>query len=268
MITPEEKRIISKTLSAPLLLEGAISPEDLLKFKIKVFSGWRNTRTYPGGKILFDEFTEDLKKYIKDCLMEYFPNSIPTLDVSWNDVKIFGNIYITTSEYGLHTDAFSEYVIKNKKSFYVKNIVIPLDVCGFELENPYINNLILMKNRLIDYDKTFQKNTNREWYVKYQKNITDYSNIDWIDETGQSMNLDPNKMYITQEQYNNHLSHIEEKQILDSFIIDKAFKFNPGNIIVHDTTQAHITGHMKYNMSEVTNKAGIRLSLRVPLDAI
>ena len=31
------------------------------------------------------------------------------------DIKIFGNIYITTSEYGIHTDAFTEHVIKNKK---------------------------------------------------------------------------------------------------------------------------------------------------------
>lgn len=268
MITPNEKSLIAKTLRDPLVYNDVISSHDLLNFKKAVFAGWNDCRSYKGGKIIFNNFNENTKKFIVSFLKEFFPHSIPTLDMPWDDVKIFGNIYITTSEYGIHTDAFTEEVLKKNKEVNLKNVIIPFDVCGWGLEQPNINNLILMRNRLIDYDKTFQKGSTDEWHVRYQDNVTDYNNLDWVDENGRSMNLDPDKMYITDDEYNTHLTHIKDKKILESFVLDKAVKYTPGSLIVHDTTQVHVTGHMETARSKVTNKAGIRLFLRTPLSSI
>lgn len=267
MLTTKIKNNIKKYLSKSSLHEDVIPDSELDNLRKAVFAGWTDSRTYPGGKMIFNNFTETTQQYIKDFLISYFPDKLPDTDLPWDDVKIFGNIYITPSEYGIHTDAFTQQVIE-KGEVNLKNVIIPLYVCGSNINHPYINNLILMKNRLIDYDKTFQKNSKKQWHVKYQENITDYSNLDWVDENGNSMNLDHNKMYISDGEYQKYLSHIKNKETLESFKIEKAAKFNTGNIIVHDTTQVHVTGQMNYEDAFVSNKAGIRLFLRVPLSSI
>lgn len=267
MLTTEIKNNIKKHLTKSSLHENIISELELNNLRKVVFSGWTDSRTYPGGKIIFNNFNDKTQHYLKDFLISYFPDSLPDTSLSWDDVKIFGNIYITPSEYGIHTDAFTKHVIDNSE-VNLKNVIIPLYVCGNDIDHPYINNLILMQNRLIDYDKTFQKNSTKQWHVKYQDNITDYSALEWVDENGNYMNLDPDKMYISNDEYQKYLSHIKNKEILESFKIEQAAKFKTGNIIVHDTTQVHVTGQMRYGDAFVSNKAGVRLFLRVPLSSI
>jgi hypothetical protein len=73
--------------------------------------------------------------------------------------------------------------------------------------------------------------------------------------------VDPNKRYISDQECNNHFNSIKDKQVLDSFIIEKVAKFEVGNIILHDSCQVHVTGNMSYKDSVVTNKIGVRFGV-------
>lgn len=268
MITEEIKNKLIKTFYKPLDFDNRFSSEEILNLKKILMSNWTETRSYKGGKILFGGFTPYLRNYLKNMLIEMFPEGIPGNNYPWDDVSIWGNVYFTSGEYGIHTDAFEEHVIASG-NINIKNIIIPLDVAGFNIEHPLINNLILMKNRLVDYDSTFQKSTSSQWSVKYQKNITNYDNLNWLDEDGNSMNLDNNKMYISEQDYDSHLSHIKEKQILDGFVIDTIYKYNTGSVLFHDSCQVHVTGRMMLDKScYVSNKMGVRLALRVPISSM
>lgn len=265
MLTQTIKEKIKNNLSHSLFYENIINEDDLKNLTKKVFGGWSESRTYSGGKIIFDSFDYQTQNYIKDFLQSYFPEFVPgSKSIPWEKITTYGNIYITPTEYGLHTDAFSSNVI-SKNEVTLKNIIIPLYVCGLETENPDINNLILMKNRIVDYSKNFQKNL-KSWTVKYQDTVTDYKNLNWTDENGNDLHVQHDQMYITDEDYQRHLSHITNKEILESFQIEKIAKFNTGNIIIHDTTQVHVTSNMKKKDCFVSNKAGLRLSLRISLD--
>lgn len=268
MITEEIKTKLKKTFYKPLTYKDILSSKEVYDLKKVLMSNWTETRNYKGGKILFGGFNEYLRDYLKNMLQSLYPNGIPGIDFPWDDISIWGNVYFTSGEYGIHTDAFEEHVIASG-NINLKNIIIPLDVAGLNIEHPNVNNLVLMQNRLIDYDTTFQKNTNAQWKVKYQKNITDYTGLDWINVNGNSMNLDPNQQYISDSDYLNHLAHIRQRQTLDSLIIDELFKYNVGSILFHDSCQVHVTGRMQIDLNTyVSNKMGVRLALRVPINSI
>jgi len=267
MITEELKIGLRKTFHQTILKKSIFSADEILDLKIKLFSNWQSSRTYPGGKILFNNFTPCIKNYMLRLLTERFPEGVPGTSIPWSETTLGGNIYITSSEYGLHTDAFQESaLLENCISF--KNIIIPLDVCGFDLDEQYVNNIIFMKNRLINYDSTFQKNTKKAWSVKLQQNIVNYDYLEWFNESGQALTVDPNKQYITDQDYNNHFKSITNRESLDGFIMEKIAKFDVGNMIIHDSCQVHVTGNMKYKNSTVTNKIGVRLGIYTQLSNI
>lgn len=267
MITEELKIGLRKTFHETILKNSIFSADEVLDLKIKLFANWQSSRTYPGGKILFNSFTPYVKNYMLGLLTERFSEGVPGTSIPWSETTLGGNIYITSSEYGLHTDAFQESaLLENCISF--KNIIIPLDVCGFNLDEPYINNIIFMKNRLINYDSTFQKNTKKPWSVKLQQNIVNYDNLEWCDNHGQPLKIDPDRQYITDTEYNDYFKSITHREALDGFIIEKIAKFNVGNIIIHDSCQVHVTGNMKYKNSTVTNKIGVRLGVYTQLSNI
>ena len=267
MITEQLKNGLRNTFHETILKKSIFSESEIIDLTKKLFSNWQSSRTYQGGKFLFDDFTPYMNKYLLDLISEKIPEGVPGTVLPWSEVHIdFSNIYVTSSEYGLQTDAFQEWALKkNKISF--KNIIIPLGVCGKRLEEENINNVIFMKNRYINYDSSFQKNPTNEWFVQMQKNIVNYDDLEWFDDKGEIMNIDSNKQYITDEQYITHLSSLE-RQVLDGFIIEKIAKFDVGNMIIHDSCQTHVTGNMRYKNSAVTNKMGVRLSIVTDLSNI
>jgi len=267
MIDQIIKDKLKKTFCRPLTFNDVFSSSDILNLKKELMANWTETRSYKGGKILFGGFNNHIKSYLKSMLIEMYPAGVPGIDFPWDDISIWGNVYFTSGEYGIHTDAFEQHVVASG-NINIKNVIIPLDVTGENLDEPFINNLILMKNRLIDYDSTFQKSSNHQWSVKYQKNITDYSNLDWLDEKGVPMNVDTDKMLISNEEYLHHLTHIKEKRILEGFVFDDAYKYAVGSMLFHDSCQVHVTGHMKFKGSYVTNKMGVRLALRLPISSL
>jgi hypothetical protein len=268
MITDQLKDGLKRTFHETVLKTSVFSADEILDLKKKLFSNWQASRSYQGGKILFNQFTPYIKNHVIDILKEKFPNGIPGIPFDWSTLSIGGNIYITSSEYGLHTDAFQESSLVEENKISFKNIIIPLDVCGINLEKEYINNVIFMKNRLINYDSTFQKNSKKPWTVKLQQNIYDYSTLEWYDDHGELLQVDSNKMYISDQEYDNHFNSIKDKQVLDSFIIEKIAKFEVGNIIVHDSCQVHVTGNMSYKDSMVTNKIGVRFGVYTDISNI
>jgi hypothetical protein len=269
MLNESVKENIKKTFHHSLASKEVLSASDILSIKKLGLTNWNKTRSYPGGKIIFSFFeNQEIKKYFLDLFKNLYPKGIPGINYPWEEVTIAGNLYITPSEYGLHTDSFSKDDLKFGL-VVIKNIIIPLEVCGNNIDHPYINNFILMKNRVIDYESNFQKNSPKLFHCVHQDMVSEYNEIKWYDDRGNILLVDPDRCYISKEDLENHLSHIKEKSTLDGFIIESIFKFNVGDIIIHDGCQAHMTGHLNYKPKiHITNKMGIRLALMIPLDAL
>jgi len=75
-------------------------------------------------------------------------------------------------------------------------------------------------------------------------------------------------MLIINEEYIHPLTHIKELRSLEGFVFDEAYKYTVGSILFHDSCQVHVTGHMKFKNSYVTNKMGVRLALRLPISSL
>jgi hypothetical protein len=268
MISENLKEKLRKNLSESQYFTEIFSSQQIYNFQKILLSGWTKTRSYMGGKILFDNFTKECKEYFLGVFKEISPHSIIGTNVPWDTVSLGGNVYITPTEYGLHTDAFTQGHI-DQGEVTLKNITIPLSVAGNNIDNPSINNLMVFENRLLDTDHTFQKGkqASEAWKVQYQQNLLDYSDLEFYDRNGNVLQVDVNKQYITDQEYAQHFTHIN-RTILDGFKIEKTCHYDVGSMIVHDSTQAHATGHMHQGESFVANKMGVRFSLKARINSL
>jgi len=245
-----------KYFSKSRLIGNFINQEEFDAILFSMFTSFKRYRHYKGGTFKFEKFDTDIAKNI---LWPKLKKILPWLS---NKDILDGNGYITATNYALHMDSCNPSVYFNSNQLSVKSFILPLFTC--KPDNKKESQFVLMENRLLGWECNFS-NTKSNVNMTYQKNVESYENLPWLDCNGKKLNLDSNKFYISDDIYNNHLSHIP-KETYHSMKIENIFNFTEKSIIIFDPYQAHVTGNK--NWSNTNLKGGIRFNINKKVDAL
>ena len=241
---------LPKYFSPAETIEDFFTEEEHLQCMMQMFNTFTRPRHYKGGTFKMEKFDAyPIWKIVYPKLKEKF-------DWLREDDILDGNGYITATNYALHMDSCNPSIYFNNNQIAIKSFLIPLFVCQPNEERDA--SFVLFKNRLLGWECNFS-NGNNDVKMTYQKNVSSYDGLPWIDANGDPMEIDSTKLAVTEEVYNDHLSHLP-KETCHGMVLESIQPYKPRSILIFDPYQPHATGDK--NWSKTRLKGGIRFNIQ------
>jgi len=239
------------------VIENFLTEEELQQIMMHMFHTFQRPRHYKGGTFKFEKFDSN---FIWEILYPKLKHVFTWLSKS--DI-LDGNGYITGTNYSLHMDSCNPSVYFNTNQLAVKSFILPIFVC--KPENNRDSKFILFRNRLLGWECNFSNGSSNDVNLAYQKNVTSYTDLPWLDVDGNKLNLNHNKLSVSEDFYNDHLSHLP-KETFYGMELEEIVPFKPHDIIIFDPYQPHITGDKKWSKTNL--KGGIRFNIQRKIDKL
>jgi len=229
--------------------------EELDQMLFQLFHTFTKHRHYGGGTFKLEKFDEyPIWKLVYPKLKQRF-------DWLREDDILTGNGYITATNYALHMDSCNPVTYLNGGQIAIKSFLVPLFVCqpNFVQEKRDAS-FVLFKNRLLGWECNFSNGESNNVKMTYQKNVTSYDGLPWIDAQGKPMQLDTTKLHpSTDEIYQTHLKQLP-KETYYGMEVESVQPYNPGSILIFDPYQPHVTGNKDWSNTRL--KGGIRFNIQ------
>lgn len=212
-----------------------------------MFRHTKNWRLGGAGNIFYSgNLDKVVKKFYKQISKHV------NLDIVTN---VRGNYFLTPHQYGFHTD-MPERTDKTYKTGDVafKSILIPL----FKKPEECRCHIFFFKERLISYGTTLDKGPTKSH--SFYDSYSSYQDIDFIyDVKGQRRDYQhSNFNQDIYDDYNMSATSLIERY--EGFNIEKVLNWEPGSMIVFDTSQLHCSNRGLKGMKSFKIKAGLRIS--------
>jgi hypothetical protein len=233
------------------LVEDFFTDDELDALLFQVFKTFTRHRHYNGGTFKLEKFDNAaVWKMLYPKLKEKF---------EWlrEDDLLDGNAYITATNYALHMDSCNPSIYFNNNQIAVKSFLVPLFVC--KPDNNKDASFVLFKNRLLGWECNFSNGSTNDVKMAFQKNVTSYDDLPWLDADGNSMKLDTSKLAVTEEVYNDHLKHLP-KETCYGMELESIQAYKPNSILIFDPYQPHATGDKDWSKTKL--KGGIRFNIQ------
>lgn len=253
--------IMPKFFGKAEFIPNFFSDEELDTILFQLFRTFTKHRHYGGGTFKLEKFDEyPIWKMLYPKLKEH---------INWirEDDILTGNGYITATNYALHMDSCNPVTYLNANQIAIKSFIIPLFVCQPEnIKDERDSSFVLFKNRLLGWECNFSNGSSNDVKMTYQKNVTSYDDLPWIDKHGKSMKLDTSKMHESTEAiYKDHLKQLPEETYY-GMEVETILPYKPGGIIVFDPYQPHVTGNKDWSKTRL--KGGIRFNIQRKVDKL
>jgi len=266
---------LKKYLGESFVLENALTDDELEEITISIFKDVKGFRTFTGGSLIWARLTHDTLDLVWNIIYPKLKKELTWLEKEnycnhesspwcWEH-QLNGNGYITSTNYNLHYDSQEPEDFYEKKLISVKAFVIPFFTCK-DFESTHESTFITFKNRLFGWEANFSaKDKGKVYGKRKQQNVTDYSNLPWINANGDLFEHNINKQHISWDDYNDYLIHLP-KQTFNGMVIENILPYRANDIIVIDTYQLHTTGYDKHSMTNL--KGGARFNIRKRVEDI
>jgi hypothetical protein len=241
---------LPKYFSKAEVIEDFFTEEEHIQCMMQVFNTFTQPRHYNGGTFKMEKFEPyPIWKIVYPKLKEKF---------NWlrEDDILNENGYITATNYALHMDSCNPNSYFKWDQIAIKSFLIPLFVA--KPDNGKDAQFVLFKNRLLGWECNFSNGGSNDVKMMYQKNVTRYDDLPWIDEHGNPMQLDTTKLAVDKEFYNNHLSHLPEETYY-GMELESIQPYKPRSILLFDPYQPHVTGNKQWSGTKL--KGGIRFNI-------
>lgn len=253
---PEElDNILPKFFSKAESIPNFFTEEELDTCLFQLFKTFTKHRHYGGGTFKLEKFDEyPIWKMLYPKLKEHF---------EWlrEDDILTGNGYITATNYALHMDSCNPTTYFHGDQIAIKSFLIPLFVCQpASVKDERDASFVLFKNRLLGWECNFSNGGSNDVKMAYQKNVTTYEDLPWIDVDGNLMDMDTSKMHESvKEIYTDHLKQLPEETYY-GMEVESVLPYTPGNILIFDPYQPHVTGNKDWSKTRL--KGGIRFNIQ------
>jgi len=252
--------VMPKYFSEAEAIPNFFTQEELDMCLFQLFHSFTKHRHYGGGTFKLEKFDEyPIWKLVYPRLKERF-------DWLREDDILTGNGYITATNYALHMDSCNPVAYFDYDQLAIKSFIIPLFVCQPASAQERDASFVLFKNRLLGWECNFSNGGSNDVKMTYQKNVTSYDNLPWVDVNGNPIDIDTSKMHdSTAEIYDDHLKQLP-KETYYGMQLETIVPYSPKSIILFDPYQPHVTGNKDWSKTRL--KGGIRFNIQRKIDKL
>jgi len=248
-------RQLPKYFSEAEVIPDFFTDEELDECLFQVFRTFTRHRHYGGGTFKMEKFDSSaIWKLVYPKLKEHIPY------IREDDI-LDGNGYITATNYALHMDSCNPSVYFNSNQIAIKSFLVPLFVCQpNSIQGERDASFVLFKNRLLGWECNFSNGESNNVNMTYQKNVTSYDGLPWVDANGNFMDIDTSKLHeSTASIYKDHLKQLPEETFY-GMEVESVLPYKPGSILMFDPYQPHVTGNKDWSKTRL--KGGIRFNIQ------
>lgn len=244
---------LSEFFSPAEAITDFFTDEEHETITMQMFHTFTKHRHYNGGTFKFEQFDEGPVWEI------VYPKLKQKFDWLRQDDLLSGNGYITATNYALHMDSCNPNTYFKWNQLAIKSFLIPIFTCQPDSAEED-SSFVLFKNRLLGWECNFSNGGSNDVKLAYQKNVTSYDDLPWVDVNGNSIEVDSTKMHTsTEEIYNNYLQHLP-RETCYGMELETILPYKPKGIVIFDPYQPHATGYNQFSKTRL--KGGIRFNIQ------